>query len=96
MAIQNERLTAFVQRIERLEEERAGISGDIKEVYAEAKSAGYDTKVVRILIRERKMDRADLQEQQALLEVYRNAVGQLSGTPLAEAAEPKVRRGVRA
>ena len=68
---------------------------ELKRLAAEGKSAGYDTRVMKILIRERKMDRAELQEQQALLEVYREALGQLSGTPLAEAAAPVVRRGAR-
>ena len=58
-----------------LEEERAATSGDIREVYAEAKSAGYDTKVMRQIVRLRKMDSADRQEQQALLDVYMRAVG---------------------
>ena len=95
MAIQNERLTAFVQRIEKLAEEREGIAGDIKEVFAESKAAGYDTRVMKILLRERKMDRADLAEQQELLSVYRAALGDLDGTPLAKAAEPVVHRGAR-
>jgi uncharacterized protein (UPF0335 family) len=73
--IQAERLKSFIERIERLEEERAALTGDIREVYAEAKSAGYDTKVMRQIVRLRKMDAADRQEQQALLDVYIQAVG---------------------
>ena len=73
--IQAERLKSFIERIERLEEERGAISGDIREVYSEAKSAGYDTKVMRQIVRLRKMDSADRQEQQALLETYMRAVG---------------------
>lgn len=95
MAIPNERLTAFIQRVERLEEEKAELQGDIKEVFAEAKSAGFDPRVMKILIRERKMDRAAFQEQQELLRVYRDALGHLDETPLAKASEPKVSRGVR-
>jgi uncharacterized protein (UPF0335 family) len=73
--IQAERLKSFFERIERLEEERAALTGDIREVYAEAKSAGYDTKVMRQIVRLRRMDAADRQEQQALLDVYMQAIG---------------------
>ncbi len=76
--IQAERLKSLIERIERLEEERSALTGDIREVYAEAKSAGYDAKVMRQIVRLRKMDAADRQEQQALLETYMRAVG-LSG-----------------
>lgn len=70
-----QRLTSFVQRIERLEEERKAIGGDIKEVYSEAKGAGFDTKIIRKVIAIRKLDQADRQEQEALLQVYLDAVG---------------------
>ena len=73
--IAGERLRSLIERIERLEEERAALTGDIREVYAEAKSAGYDTKVMRQIVKLRKMDSADRQEQEALLEVYMQAVG---------------------
>ena len=73
--IQAERLKSLIERIERLEEERSALTGDIREVYAEAKSAGYDTKVMRQIVRLRRMDAADRQEQQALLDVYMQAVG---------------------
>ncbi len=73
--IQAERLKSLIERIERLEEERSALTADIREVYAEAKSAGYDTKVMRQIVRLRKMDTADRQEQQALLDVYMQAVG---------------------
>jgi uncharacterized protein (UPF0335 family) len=73
--VQAERLKSLIERIERLEEERAATAGDIREVYAEAKSAGYDTKVMRQIVKLRKMDSADRQEQQALLDVYMQAVG---------------------
>lgn len=71
-----DRLRSFLERVERLEEEKAVIAGDIKEVYAEAKGEGYDTKVLRQVIRLRKMDRADRQEQEALLELYLSALGE--------------------
>ncbi len=70
-----DRLRSFLERIERLEEEKAGLTADIREVYAEAKGGGFDTKVMRQIVRLRKMDSADRQEQEALLDVYRRAIG---------------------
>ena len=70
-----ERLKSFVERIERLEEEKRGLQEDIKEVYAEAKGTGFDTKIIRQIIRLRKMDKADRQEQEAILELYKEALG---------------------
>ncbi len=68
-------LKSLVERIEKLEEERAAISGDIREVYSEAKSAGYDTGIMRQVVRLRKMDNADRAEQDELLALYMDAVG---------------------
>ena len=73
--VAGERLRSFLERIERLEEERSGLTADIREVYAEAKGSGFDSKVMRQIVRLRKMDSADRQEQEALLEVYRRAIG---------------------
>jgi uncharacterized protein (UPF0335 family) len=70
-----DRLRSFLDRIERLEEEKAGLTADIREVYAEAKGNGFDTKVMRQIVRLRKMDDASRQEQEALLDVYRRAIG---------------------
>lgn len=70
-----ERLRSFVERIERLEEEKAALTADIREVYAEAKGNGFDTKIMRQIIRLRKMETADRQEQEALLDLYKRAVG---------------------
>jgi uncharacterized protein (UPF0335 family) len=70
-----DRLRSFIERIERLEEEKAGLTADIREVYAEAKGSGFDSKVMRQIVRLRKMDSSDRQEQEALLEVYRRAIG---------------------
>ena len=70
-----ERLTSFIERIERLEEEKAALGADVREVYSEAKAAGFDAKVIRHVIRLRKMDREKRQEEEALLEVYKHAVG---------------------
>jgi len=70
------RLKSLIQRIEKLEEEKATIAGDIKEVYAEAKAAGYDAKILRQVVRIRKMDKADREEMDELLELYLDAVGE--------------------
>jgi uncharacterized protein (UPF0335 family) len=64
-----------VERIERLEEEKAAIANDIKEVYAEAKGNGFDTKTLRQVVRLRKQDKAERQEQEAVLELYMHALG---------------------
>ncbi|MFQ5564663.1 MAG: DUF2312 domain-containing protein [Parvularculaceae bacterium] len=71
-----DRLRSFIERIERLEEEKAAIMADQKEVYAEAKGEGYDAKILRQVIRIRKMDRAERQEQEALLDLYLSAIGE--------------------
>lgn len=68
-------LRAFIERIERLEEEKAGIAADIREVYAEAKGRGYDNKIMRQVIRIRKMEDHDRMEQDALLATYMHALG---------------------
>ena len=83
--IAGDRLKSFIERIERLEEERRALGADIKEVYAEAKGTGFDTKIMRQLIRIRRMDKDDLDEQETLLDVYRRALGMLP--PESEAAE---------
>jgi uncharacterized protein (UPF0335 family) len=70
-----DRLRSLVDRIERLEEERKALSSDIKDIYAEAKSAGFDVKVLRQLIRIRKQEAAEVEEQETLLDVYRRALG---------------------
>ncbi|HLY46781.1 MAG TPA: DUF2312 domain-containing protein [Stellaceae bacterium] len=75
--IAGDRLKSFVERIERLEEERKALSNDIKEVYAEAKGTGFDTKIMRQVIRLRRMDKDDLDEQETLLQIYRRALGML-------------------
>lgn len=69
-----ERLRSFIQRIERLEADKAEVMADMKEVYAEAKSSGYDTKILRKVIALRKIDRHERQETEALLELYLGAV----------------------
>ena len=70
-----EELKQFVERIERLEEEKAGIAGDIKDVFAELKGRGFDSKAVRTILRIRKQDHSERQEQEAILELYMQALG---------------------
>ena len=84
--IAGETLLSLIQRIERLEEDRANIGGDIREVYREAKGVGFDTKTIRKIVALRKMEASDRQEQEALLESYAAAIGMLVGTPLGDAA----------
>lgn len=73
-----DRLKTIIERIERLNEEKAGIQGDIKEVYSEAKSAGYDTKSIRKLVSLRKKPANERAEEEAILETYLNALGMLN------------------
>ncbi len=70
-----DRLRSLIDRIERLTEERKALSSDIKDIYAEAKSAGFDVKVLRQLIRIRQLEPADVEEQETLLDIYRRAIG---------------------
>ena len=70
-----DQLRLFIERIERLEEEKKGIADDVKDVYAEAKANGYDTKTMRAVVRLRKLEAHTRQEMDALLETYRNAIG---------------------
>ncbi|NRA30393.1 MAG: DUF2312 domain-containing protein [Parvularculaceae bacterium] len=74
--VAGERLRLFIERVERLEEEKKEVMDQIKEVFAEAKGEGYDTKVMRQIVRLRKMDTADRQEQEALLDLYLSAIGE--------------------
>jgi uncharacterized protein (UPF0335 family) len=70
-----DRLRSLIERIERLEEERKALGNDIKDIYGEAKSAGFDVKVLRQIIRLRKQEPAEIEEQETLLDVYRRALG---------------------
>lgn len=72
-----EQLRAFVERIERLDEEKKAIADDIRDVYAEAKGNGYDVKALRTIIRLRKMEPSARQEQDAILETYMHALGMI-------------------
>lgn len=73
-----DQLRAFVERIERLEEEKAALAADIREVYAEAKSMGYDVKTLRTVVRLRKQDAMERQEQEAILATYLVALGMVT------------------
>ena len=72
--VAGERLRSFIERIERLEEEKQALAADIREVYSEAKGSGFDIKVIRQLIRLRKMDSDDRSEMEAVLDVYERAL----------------------
>jgi uncharacterized protein (UPF0335 family) len=88
-----EQLKAFVERVERLEEEKKAIADDIKDVYGEAKSSGFDTKAIRAIIRRRKADPDKQAELDALIDVYMHALGMLADTPLGGAAVEALRKG---
>jgi uncharacterized protein (UPF0335 family) len=70
-----EELKQFIERLERLAEEKAALMVDIKEVFAELKGRGYDSKAVKTILRDRKKDHAELQEEEAILELYKQALG---------------------
>lgn len=74
-AFAKDQLRSLIERIERLEEEKAALSADIREVYSEAKGVGFDTRIMRQVVRLRKLDRGDRQEQEAILDLYLAALG---------------------
>ena len=73
--VAGEQLKSFIERIERLEEEKRALSGDIKEVYAEAKGTGFEPKIMRQIIKLRKMDKQEVDEEESLLDLYKRALG---------------------
>lgn len=73
--IQADQLRLLIERIERLEEEKKGIADDVKDVYGEAKAVGYDPKIMRQVVRLRKMERNAREEAEALLDMYKTALG---------------------
>ena len=73
-----EQLKAFIERVERLEEEKKAIADDIRDVYAEAKGSGFDVKALRTIVRLRKQDVDERREQEAILETYLHALGMLN------------------
>ncbi len=81
-AVAQGQLKSIIERVERLEEEKKTIADDIKEVYAEAKANGFDTKTLRKVVTLRKKDRAEREEEEAMLDLYLNALGMVpSGLP---------------
>jgi uncharacterized protein (UPF0335 family) len=74
-SVAQDQLRAFIERIERMKEEKSAIADDIKEIYAEAKGNGFDTKVLRQIVRIRKQDHAERMEQEALMDLYMAALG---------------------
>ena len=75
--VAGERLKSFIERIERLEEEKRALAADIKEVYSEAKGAGFDIKTMREIVKIRRLDEEDLDEREALLDTYKRALGMM-------------------
>jgi len=73
--VSGQRLKAFIERVERLEEEKAGLAEDIKDIFAECKGVGFDVKIVRKILKLRKMDKEKRQEEEELLELYKAAIG---------------------
>ena len=91
MAGENNQLASIVERIEKLEDEKAMLAEDIKEVYAEAKANGFDTKILRKIVALRKQDADKRREEQAVLAVYMTELGMLADTPLGQAAIERAR-----
>lgn len=73
--IASDRLRSIIERIERLQEERKALGADIRDIFAEAKSAGFDAKVIRRIIAQRKREPAEVEEEESLLDLYRHALG---------------------
>ena len=74
-SVAGEELKAFIERIERLEEEKAALAGDLRDVYSEAKANGFDTKIMRKIVSLRRKDHAERQEEEAIMELYLAALG---------------------
>ena len=91
MSKENSQLTSIVARIEKLEDEKAVIAEDIKEVYAEAKGNGFDVKILKKIIAMRKQDADKRREEQAVIAVYMQELGMLADTPLGQAALERAR-----
>lgn len=80
-SVAQDQLRVFIERIERLEEEKAAVSSDIKDIYAEAKGTGFDTKALRQIIKIRKQDANERMEQEAILDLYLSALGMAEAPP---------------
>lgn len=87
----NNQLQSIIDRIEKLEDDRSLLAADIKEIFTEAKSNGYDVKIIRKVLAIRKKDAAQRDEEQALIDTYMSALGMLSDTPLGQAAISRAR-----
>lgn len=87
----NNQLQSIIDRIEKLEDDRSLLAADIKEIFTEAKSNGYDVKIIRKVLALRKKDAAQRDEEQALIDTYMSALGMLSDTPLGQAAISRAR-----
>lgn len=94
-SISKSELKKYVERIESLEEEKATLATDIKEIYIEAKSNGFDAKILRKLIVLRRKDARTREEEQAMLEIYMEALGMLGDTPLGDAAIKAAAKNLR-
>jgi uncharacterized protein (UPF0335 family) len=78
MTVAADRLRSFVERVERLEEEIKGLSDDRKDIYAEAKGEGYDVAALKTIVRLRRKDPAEIEEEEAILDIYKHALGMAS------------------
>lgn len=88
-------LRSIVERVERLEEEKAALGADIREVYAEAKGNGFDVARIREVVKLRKLESADRMEREAVLDLYKTALGMLGGTPLGDATLNRLAKEVK-
>ena len=95
-SVAGDQLRSIVERVERLELEKKALADDIRDVYAEAKGNGFDAKAIRQIVRERRQDRDERMEREAILDTYRNALGMLGGTPLGEASIQRAMGGQNA
>ena len=89
----NNQIKAVIERVEKMEEEKAAIATDISEIYKEAKSNGFDVKIIRKIVAMRKKDANKLAEEQAIMDTYLAALGMLADTPLGQASMERARNG---
>jgi uncharacterized protein (UPF0335 family) len=87
--VTNNQIKTIVERVERMEEEKLAITTDISEIYKEAKSNGFDSKIIKKIVAMRKKDADKLAEEQAIMDLYLSALGMLADTPLGQAAISK-------
>ena len=97
--VAGDQLKSFIERIERLEEEKTNIAADIREVFAEAKGTGFDIKAMRGVLKLRKMEAAEREEQEHMLDLYRRVLGllpDLDGEESSESSEPSLAQEIAA